>query len=65
MNKQSQVLNGQLSEIETEINDFIRLLNTAKFEGVAADGSRKDWIAKNDVIERLKNLRLLSLPRFN
>ena len=61
MNKREQAL---LSEIETEINDFLCLLNTAKFEGVDAD-SRKDWIAKNDVIERLKNLRLLSLQRFD
>ena len=44
-------------KIQAEINEFIKFLHSPKFMGVETDGSRKDWIATGDVINRLQEIR--------
>jgi hypothetical protein len=40
-----------------QINDFLAHLASPKFAGTEVCGSRKDWIAINDVAARLQALR--------
>lgn len=46
-----------LTNLEIEINDFLRFLQSDKFTGVESDGGRKDWISTGDVIHQLMNFR--------
>ena len=44
-------------DVETLINDFQRLLNLPKHNGVDCNGDRSDWIATSDVQTRLQDIR--------
>ena len=59
---ENKALNSKLNQIENSIDDFTIFLNSPKFTGTQSDGSRKDWISTTDVMNRLKELRSLTLP---
>ena len=54
-------LKNQIKETNIAIQDMISFLHSDKFVGVQSDGSRKDWIATNDVIYKLRDLKLLCM----
>lgn len=64
--KQLQAENAALKAAATradgEVTSFLAHLHSNKFAGVAADGSRKDWIATADVIHRLVDIRRMLTP---
>jgi hypothetical protein len=46
-----------MAAAKTSIDNFLALLNSDKFTGTEADGSRKDWISTGDVIRWLQEFR--------
>lgn len=43
-------MKARIDQCETAIQDFIRLLNSSKHNGVDCNGDRSDWIATNDAL---------------
>lgn len=47
----------QLEAIKNELDSFRLHLNSNKFTGTEPDGSRKDWIATADVVNRIREMQ--------
>jgi hypothetical protein len=47
---------AEIARLEQELRDFDKHCNSAKFKGVEADGSRRDWIATGDVHSRIERI---------
>lgn len=46
-----------LADVQNNINEFLKYLNSQKFTGVESNGERKDWISTTDVHHFLVALR--------
>jgi hypothetical protein len=62
LQQDNQELKARIDDVDYEIRDFRRLLNSSKHNGVDTDGTRSDWIATSDTLARL---RLIDLALFN
>lgn len=49
LQQENAILVASLAELEAEIIRFRAHLAGPKFQGVDADGARRDWIATDDV----------------
>lgn len=49
-------LQSRLDSALSEIAEFKSHLALPKFQGTDSDGSRKDWIATQDVLRRVANI---------
>ena len=50
-------LTSDRDDLRSGIKEFIGFVaNSGKFNGTDLDGSRKDWIATHDTIQRLQNI---------
>lgn len=50
-------LENKLAHMKQSITDFQTHLHSEKFQGVQADGSRKDWISTADVLNWLREVK--------
>ena len=57
-------LREALKQFDKDSAQFMTFLGSAKFTGTEA-GERKDWIATNDVVNRLKEMRMAAFARVN
>lgn len=57
LQEQNNVLRGIIAMTEAQILDFKQELYGPKFNGVDADGSRKDWMATADIQRRLTEIQ--------
>lgn len=48
---------AKVQATKDNIDSFLAHLHSAKFTGVDTDGGRKDWIAKTDMINWLRDVR--------
>lgn len=62
LQESNKVKSAALGEIENNINEFLKYLNSEKFIGVESNGKRKDWISTDDVKHFLFALRSQTIP---
>lgn len=53
---QNKALKEQIGAMESQINNFVAFLHSAKFVGFE-NGARKDWISTGDVINWMREFR--------
>ena len=56
LKKENASLQSMIETAKLEIQNFREFLNGPKFTGYESDGGRKDWIATEDVILRLREI---------
>lgn len=60
LQKENQELKEKLSFLNKELDSFNSFLHSSKFTG-DENGERKDWIATGDVIQTIRELRMLTV----
>jgi hypothetical protein len=55
---EKEQLEGQIKALEEGLTEFRCHIDGQKFQGVEADGGRKDWISTRDVADWIENLRI-------